>query len=106
MKYILIVATLLLIGCTNSQTTKTNTNEYGQIDSLIGKSQQNLTIASGANQKSDSLVTGKIEKTAKKITKLENEVKQLKAENNELKEKLDDANDDGSNYRIRAISDN
>lgn len=103
MKYIIVL--LVLLGCNNSESTQTNVNEYGKIDSIIGKSEQNLTIASGANQKSDSLVTGKIDKTVKKIEKLETEIKELKAENNELKDKLNDLDDAGRDYRIRAISD-
>ena len=106
MKYIITLLTLVLIGCKNSEINKEKTNEYAKLDSVIAKSGQNLAVVGGANRKSDSLVSGKIEKTVKKIEKLETEVKQLKAENNELKEKLDDATDDGSTYRIRAISDN
>ena len=106
MKYIITLLTLILVGCKNSEINQEKINEYAKLDSVIAKSKENLTVIGGANRKSDSLVSGKIEKTVKKIDKLEKEVKQLKAENNELKEKLNDANDDGSNYRIRAISDN
>lgn len=106
MKYIITLLTLMLIGCKNSEINQEKTNEYAKLDSVIAKSEQNLTIVSGANRKSDSLVSGKIEKTVKKIEKLETEVKQLKAENNELKEKLNDLDDDGNTYRVRAISEN
>lgn len=107
MKYIITLTLLLFIGCTNSKTKETNINEYEKLDSIIAKSEQNLQIASGANKKSDSLVTGKIEKTVQKIEKLETEVKQLKAENNELKAILYDIdNDRGQPYIIRTISDN
>ncbi len=105
MKYVVALTALLFMGC-NSKTEQVNINDYAKFDSIITKSQQNLEIANGVSKKSDSLVTGKIEKTAQKITKLETEVKQLKAENNELKEKLNDLDDDGSSFRIRAISDN
>jgi galactokinase/mevalonate kinase-like predicted kinase len=93
MKYVVAFTALLFMGC-NSQTEQVNTNDYAEFDSIIAKSEQNLTIVSGANKKSDSLVTGKVEKTVKKIKKMENEIKQLKA---------DDA---GSSFSIRAISDN
>jgi len=94
MKYVVALTALLFMGC-NSKTEQVNINDYAKFDSIITKSQQNLEIANGVSKKSDSLVTGKIEKTAQKITKL-----------NELKEKLNDLDDDGSSFRIRAISDN
>ena len=105
MKYIVALATLLFIGCNHSETIKNETNEHPELDSILTKSQQNLTIVGGANQKSDSIVGQKVEHTVQKIQHLETEVKQLKEENNELKDKLDDANDAGNSYRIRAISD-
>lgn len=106
MKYIVALATLLFIGCGHSETTKTETNEHTELDSILTKSQQNLTIVNGANQKSDSIVGQKVEKTVQKIQHLETEVKQLKEENNELKDKLDDADNAGKPFRIRTISDN
>jgi hypothetical protein len=81
MKYILLIATIFFIACNNLETKETlNTETYGSIDSIIGKSKQNLTIATGANQKSDSLVTGKIDKTVQKIANLENQVASLQNE--------------------------
>jgi peptidoglycan hydrolase CwlO-like protein len=106
MKYVVALATLLVVSCTNSETIKTETNESSELDSVLTKSEQNLAIVGGANQKSDSLVTGKVEHTVQKITHLETEVKQLKAENNELKDKLDDATDDGKPYSGLPISGN
>jgi peptidoglycan hydrolase CwlO-like protein len=106
MKYIIALIVLLFIGCKSNTEQTLNTENYESIDSIIGKSEQNLSIVVGANKKSDSLVTGKVEKTVKKIKKMENEIKELKAENNELKEKLNDLDDDGNTYRVRAISDN
>lgn len=106
MKYIVALATLLFIGCGHSETIKTETNENKKLDSIIQKSSENLTIVGGANKKTDSIVTGKVEHTVKKIGHLETQVKQLKAENNELKNKLDDADDAGKPFRIRSISNN
>jgi len=106
MKYVIAIATLLFIGCTHPETSKIEIDEHSELDSILTKSQQNLTIVGGANQKSDSLVTGKVEHTVKKISHLETEVKQLKAENNELKDKLDDADDAGKPFSIKSISNN
>ena len=102
MKYIILI--LIFIGCTNSETTKPETNENKQLDSILTKSQQNLTLVGGANQKSDSIVGQKVEHTVQKIQHLETENKQLKAENNELKDKLDDATDNGKPYNGLPVS--
>ena len=104
MKYIVALVTLLFIGCTHPETIKPETNESTELDSILTKSQQNLTIVGGANQKSDSIVGKKVEHTVQKIQHLETENKQLKQENAELKDKLDDATDAGRTYHIRAIS--
>ena len=106
MKYLIIPLIALAIGCNNPEPKKIDTNEHPEIDSILTKSQRNTNLANGANQKSDSLIGKKIDNTVKKITHLETEVKQLKAENNELKEKLDDADDAGKPFRIRSISNN
>ena len=107
MKYIVALATILFIGCTHSETPKIETNEHTELDSILTKNQQNLTAIGSANQKSDSIVTGKVEHTVKKIQHLETEVKQLKAENNELKDKLDNVDDDaGKPFSIKSISNN
>ena len=98
---------LLLIGCNSGNSKKIIENETDtKFDSIINKSQENITLATGASRKSDSTITGKVEKTVKKIEKMEKEIKQLKEENNELKTKLNDATDNGRPYRIRTISDN
>lgn len=107
MKRILALALLLTSCVNNSETNKIETNGNPELDSILTKSQQNLTIVGGANQKSDSIVGQKVEHTVKKIQHLETEVKQLKAENNELKNKLDDVDDDaGKPFNIRTISNN
>jgi seryl-tRNA synthetase len=106
MRRLIIPIIALAIGCNTPEPKKNNTDEYPEIDSILTKSQHNTELASGASQKSDSLIGKKIDNTVKKITHLETEVKQLKAENNELKEKLDDADDAGKPFRIRSISNN
>lgn len=105
MKYVVALTALLFIGCNNSQTDAVNSNEYTTIDSLVGKSLESIVSVDNANKKSDSLVTGKIDKTVKKIQKLETEIKELKEENNELKNLLDASDDNGNPYTIRTISD-
>lgn len=107
MKRILALALLLTSCANNLETNKIETNGNPELDSILSKSQQNLTIVGGANQKSDSIVGQKVERTVQKIQHLETEVKQLKAENNELKNKLDDVDDDaGKPFSIKSISNN
>lgn len=106
MKYIFLL--FFLMSCYSSENEK-NTEKTLldiKVDSLIALSKKNTDSASIQLTKSDSTVTEKIDKTVKKIQHLETEVKQLKAENNELKNKLDDANDGGKPFRIRTISNN
>ena len=105
MKIVYVILISLLISC-NSNTETTQTDNYdAKIDSILIQSQENTTLVAGASRKSDSTITGKVEKTVKKIQKMETEIKQLKQENNELKNQLDDNNDDGKPYRISTISD-
>jgi peptidoglycan hydrolase CwlO-like protein len=107
MRYVVVFFMILLNGCVeNAQQEPANTNEYAKVDSIIGESQQHLTIADRKIKESDSLVTEKIEKTAEKIHNLESEVKQLKQENNDLKTKLNIMDDDGEPFTLRTISDN
>jgi cell division protein FtsB len=107
MRLIYVLSILLLIGCNSNNPETFQIEKYNaEIDSIVAKSQENITTASDASRKSDSTITGKVEKTVKKIQKLETEIKELKAENNELKEKLNDLDDAGNSYRVRAISDN
>lgn len=105
MKYIVLLV-LLLASCEQKQTTiTTETSKLNEtIDSLLIKNQRNLESASIQLTKSDSAVNEKIEKTVQKITNLENEVKELKEENNELKAKLDDATDNGKPYSGLPVS--
>jgi uncharacterized coiled-coil DUF342 family protein len=82
-----------------------NTTDTSSIDSIINKSKENQSITNDLNKKSDSTVSGKVEATVKKIDHLETQVKQLKEENNDLKEKLLDAtNDNGKPFRLEPVS--
>lgn len=103
MKYI-IISSLLLCGCNNLNVTPEPTKDYSKTDSVIANSEKNLTIVNSTNQKSDSMVKGKINHTVNKINKLESENKLLKNENNELKNQINDNNDIGDPYIIRTIS--
>jgi len=106
MKLVYASVFLLSISCnSNIETTQTD-NYNANIDSILIQSQENIARASGASRKSDSTITGKVEKTVKKIQKMETEIKQLKAENNELKSQLADSDDAGKPFTIRTISDN
>ena len=106
MKIVYVVLISLLISCNSNNSEITQTDNYNaKIDSILTQSQENTALASGANRKSDSTITGKVEKTVKKIKKMEKEIKQLKQENNELKNLLDDSDDDGQPYHISTISD-
>ena len=93
-----------LFSCGDKSTVKTSSGV--DVDSLIEKSGKTYVSANEANKKSDTAITNKVDKTVEKIGQLENEIKQLKAENDELKDKLDAANDGGRPYRIRSISNN
>lgn len=102
MKY-LILLLMVLNSCSN--VSKEINTDTSSIDSIISKSKENQSIAYGLNQMSDSTVSGKVEATVKKIDNLETQVKQLKQENNELKEKLLDAtNDNGKPFKLEPVS--
>ena len=81
-----------MIACNNPGTLSTATikDKYEKLDSVLIKSKSNITSVGRANQKSDSTISTKVEKTVKKIEVLHNEVVVLKKENNELKAKLGD----------------
>jgi len=103
MKY-LIVLLIVLNSCSNVSEDN-NTTDTSSIDSIINKSKENQSITNDLNKKSDSTVSGKVEATVKKIDHLETQVKQLKEENNDLKEKLLDAtNDNGKPFRLEPVS--
>ena len=101
-KFLIILSSVFLFSC-GEKTIKSSNGV--DIDSLLKQSEKNFTVVNEANKKSDTAITTKVDKTVEKIGNLENEVKQLKAENEELKDKLDDATDAGKSYHIRAISD-
>jgi len=108
MKKLYVLSTLLVLGCSNHNNEKNiEKNETSfQIDSIIQQSQKNLSTVDSANKKSDSTITGKVEKTVKQITTLKEENKQLKIENNALKTQLNDINTFGEPFKLLPVSNN
>ena len=106
MRTLYFLLLLLVIGC-QSPNPKFESNEnLNKADSILNQSKQSIITADQANQKSDSSITQKVEKTVKQITTLKTEVNQLKAENNALKVKLNDANDAGQPFKLLPVSNN
>jgi len=101
---------LLTVGCSSPQIKNEKNIEKNetsfQIDSIIQQSQKNLSTVDSASKKSDSTITGKVEKTVKQITNLKEENKQLKIENNALKTQLNDINTSGEPFKLLPVSNN
>jgi len=96
---------LIIIGCkSNKQEINTNENELQNIDTILRRSEENFTSVNRANKKSDSTISKKVDKTVNQINNLKNEVKKLKEENNELKIKINDANDVGKPFQLLPVS--
>lgn len=107
MRTLYFLALIMLIGCQPKVNEKIETNEsINKIDSIINQSQQTFAASNQASAKSDSTITEKVEKTVKQITTLQTTVQQLKAENNELKVKLDSADDPGKPFQLLPVSGN
>jgi hypothetical protein len=99
-----ILGVVLITSCGGNNTEEIKIEKNGKIDTLLKQSEINFTNASEASRRSDTVITTKVDNTVKKIVKMEGEIKQLKEENNELKNNLDDANDDGKPFIIRSVS--
>lgn len=107
MKNIIItyLLSVLIMSCqSNKPIPKIYENEFNQIDTILRRNEENFTSVNRANQKSDSSISKKVEKTLNTINNLQIEVKQLKAENNELKTKVDDAVDIGKPFQLLPVS--
>lgn len=105
MKYALLLLTLVL-GCSSPSETKIEQDETNStIDSIIGQSQKNLIVLDSTSKRTDSTITGKVEKTVKQISTLKEENTKLKKENEALKDKLDDAIDVGKPFKLLPVSD-
>lgn len=100
-----IILSFMIIGCdSNKPETKIEENGLESIDTILRRNQENFVTISRASEKSDSSISQKVEKTVTQINTLKNEVKQLKEENNELKAKVDDANDVGKPFKLLPVS--
>lgn len=101
---LLFVFLILLVGC-NSPETNIQDNETPQaVDSILEQSQRSFVTADSVGRESDQFINTKVAKTVKQITTLKEEVKTLKAENNELKVKLDSVDDVGKPFSLLPVS--
>ena len=101
---LLFVFLILLVGC-DSPETNIQDNETSQaVDSILEQSQRSFVTADSVGRESDQFINGKVTKTVKQITTLKEEVKTLKAENNELKVKLDSVDDVGKPFSLLPVS--
>lgn len=104
MKYTILFL-LIIIGCQSPNVTKQENDEtYSNIDSIIGESQKNLLILDSTSKRTDSTITGKVEKTVKQISTLKEENTKLKKENESLKNKLDDISNTGKPFELLPVS--
>lgn len=93
------------MGCQNpTQIKKENDETFTSIDSIIGESQKNLVILDSTSKRTDSTITGKVEKTVKQISTLKEENTKLKKENEALKDKLDDIGNGGKPFELLPVS--
>jgi len=101
---LLFVFLILLVGC-NSPETNIQDNETPQtVDSILEQSQRSFVTADSVGRKSDEFINRKVTKTVQQIGTLKEEVKTLKAENNELKVKLDSVDDVGKPFSLLPVS--
>ena len=104
MKYSLLFL-FIIIGCQSPIEKKQDIDEkFATIDSIIGENQKNLLILDSTSKRTDSSITGKVEKTVKQITTLKEENTKLKKENEALKDKLDDISNDGKPFELLPVS--
>jgi len=103
MRLVLSILLIILVGCSSSEP-KLQVDEINTVDSILEQSQKNFVSADSTSRKSDQLINQKVTKTVNQITTLKQEVKVLKAENNELKTKLDDAVDAGKPFKLLPVS--
>ena len=96
---------LIILGCTSPIQTKIEKDEtITNIDSIIGQSQKNLLVLDSTSKRTDSTITGKVEKTVKQISTLKEENTKLKKENEALKDKLDDIGNGGKPFELLPVS--
>lgn len=101
---LLFVFLILLVGCDSPETNIQDNETPQAVDSILEQSQRSFVTADSVGRESDQFINTKVAKTVKQITTLKEEVKTLKAENNELKVKLDDAVDAGKPFQLLPVS--
>lgn len=107
MKKIIITYSIFLISCGSDGQKEINMETINNLNNVLENNSKNFYLTKEINSKTDSVITDKVDKTINTINELKTEVKQLKIENNELKEKLSNINDDnGKPFRILPISNN
>ena len=94
---------ILLVGCSSPEINVQN-NETQSIDSILEESKRHFVSADSVGRESDQFINSKVTKTVQQITTLQKEVKTLKAENNELKVKLDSVDDVGKPFQLLPVS--
>jgi hypothetical protein len=104
MKQLLFVFLILLVGCDSSETNIQDNETPQAVDSILEQSQRSFVTADSVGRESDQFINTKVTKTVKQITTLKEEVKTLKAENNELKVKLDSVDDVGKPFSLLPVS--
>ena len=104
MKQLLFVFLILLVGCSSPETNIQDNETPQAVDSILEQSQRSFVTADSVGRKSDQFINTKVAKTVKQITTLKEEVKTLKAENNELKVKLDSVDDVGKPFSLLPVS--
>lgn len=101
---LLFVFLILLVGCSSPETNIQDNETPQAVDSILEQSQRSFVTADSVGRESDRFINTKVTKTVKQITTLKEEVKTLKAENNELKVKLDSVDDVGKPFSLLPVS--
>ena len=101
---LLFVFLILLVGCDSPETNIQDNETPQAVDSILEQSQRSFVTADSVGRESDRFINTKVTKTVKQISTLKEEVKTLKAENNELKVKLDSVDDVGKPFSLLPVS--
>ena len=101
---VLFLLLILLVGCDSPETNIQDNETPQAVDSILEQSQRSFVTADSVGRESDRFINTKVTKTVKQITTLKEEVKTLKAENNELKVKLDSVDDVGKPFSLLPVS--
>jgi len=99
-KTFILIFAAALTGCGSKKSEVETPTNYEKFDTIIAKSASNITTVTSVAKQSDSTITKKVDGAVHKIQKLETEVKELKEENAQLKEDLNDAKSTGKPYKF------